>query len=74
MIIMYICSVPALRSPFLLNGVHVGVAAADENVVDDDFFGAHAFHGIHEIVAVGYERSASDFDEALFEVTAGLLL
>jgi hypothetical protein len=59
---------------FLLNGVHVGVAAADENVVDDDFFGAHAFHGIHEVVAVGYERSASDFDEALFEVAAGLLL
>jgi hypothetical protein len=39
---------------FLFDSVDVGIAATDEDIVEDDFFGAQAFHGFHEVVAVRY--------------------
>lgn len=55
-----------------LNGVQIGVGAAEQNVVEHIFVGARAFHGVIEQVAVMQQRSLNDGHESLFEITARL--
>ena len=56
----------------LFDRVDVGVAAPDKNIVKDDFLGAHALHGFHEVVAVRDQGATGDLDEAFLKVAAGL--
>lgn len=55
-----------------LDGVQIGVGAAEQNVVEHRFVGARAFHGVIEQVAVMQQRSLDDGHESLFEIAARL--
>jgi len=51
-----------------LDGVHVGVGAREQHVVEDAFFGPRAREGFVQVVHVLGERPAHDGQEAFFEV------
>lgn len=56
-----------------LDGVDVGVGAAEEHVVEDTLLGAWASHAVEEGVYVVQERPACDGHKALLEPAAGLV-
>ena len=54
--------------------MHVGVGAADEDVVEPGFARAGAFERFVEAVDVALEGTAQDREEAVFEVARGFAL